>query len=62
MTGIAFGWIGAKTALASVVQKAGARFGTAGPRTPVARSGRQRQCLELLAGGAKTAELVDSRC
>ncbi len=32
-----------------------------GPRTPAARSGRQRQCLELLAGGAKAAELVDSR-
>ena len=31
-----------------------------GPRTPAARSGRQRQCLELFAGGAKTAELVDS--
>ena len=29
-----------------------------GPRTPAARSGRQRQCLELFAGGAKTAELV----
>jgi CheY-like chemotaxis protein len=31
-----------------------------GPHTPAARSGRQRQRLELFAGGAKTAELVDS--
>jgi hypothetical protein len=30
-------------------------------RTPAAGSGRQRQGLELLAGGAKSAELVDSR-
>jgi CheY-like chemotaxis protein len=31
-----------------------------GPRTPAARLGLQRQRLELFAGGAKTAELVDS--
>ena len=30
------------------------------PLTPAARSERQRQRLELFAGGAKTAELVDS--
>ncbi len=54
-------------ALASAVQKAEeltlaiCRRAFWDPRTPAARSGRQRQCLELLAGGAKAAELVDSR-